>query len=146
MLPPSLASGSAASSSLWQQAGRSLAVKQDVAASLVAREQAMRAGRAYLPPTQAGMGAGGLSAGRRSRPGYLTAEESEAGLFSSRGNRRAYLPPTQAGTGKEQKKRPAGDRPDWLVDDDVFSIDPGPSGVLGEERAAAGTEEEERHV
>ncbi|HZC69204.1 MAG TPA: OCRE domain-containing protein [Jatrophihabitans sp.] len=141
MLPPSLASGSAASSSLWQQASRSLGVKQDVAASLIAHEQAARAGRAYLPPSQAGLGASGSSAGR-ARPGYLTAEEEEAGLFSSRTGRRAYLPPTQAGTGKDEKKRPGGDRPDWLVDDDVFRVDPAPSGVLGDERPA----EEERHV
>jgi hypothetical protein len=141
MLPPSLVSGSAASSSLWQQAGRSLAVRQEVAASLLAREQAARAGRAYLPPMQAGLGGAG-GAARRGRPGYLTAEEEEAGLFSSRGGRRAYLPPTQAGAGKDEKKKPSGERPDWLVDDDVFSIEPAPSGVLGEEHFA----EEERHV
>jgi hypothetical protein len=133
MVPPSLSSGSAAASSLWQQAGRSLAVKQDVAASMLAREQAVRSGRAYLPPTQAGAGAGGAGGGRRARPGYLTAEEEEAGLFSSRGGRRAYLPPTQAGNGKDEKKQPAGERPDWLVDDDVFGAEPAPSGVLGED-------------
>jgi hypothetical protein len=131
MLPPSLASGSAASSSLWQQAGRSLAVRQEVAASLLAREQAARAGRAYLPPMQGGMG-GGAAGSRRGRPGYLTAEEAESRLFSSQTGRRAYLPPTQAGQGKDEKKKPAADRPDWLVDDDVFGPDPAPSGVLGE--------------
>jgi hypothetical protein len=80
---------------------------------------------------QAGSGAGG-AAGRRGRPGYLTAEEEEAGLFSSRGGRRAYLPPTQAGTGKDEKKQ-AAERPDWLVEDDVFGADPAPSGVLGDD-------------
>jgi hypothetical protein len=153
MLPPSLSSGSAAAGSLWQQAGRSLAVRQQVATNLLAREQAARAGRPYLPPTQAGMGAG-AGGGRGGRPGYLTADEEEAGLFSSRGSaaargaragveaeeeapgaaasgRRTYLPPSQAGAGKDDKKRGA-DRPDWLVDDDVFNPDPAPSGVLGE--------------
>jgi hypothetical protein len=143
VLPPSLAANSAASSALWQQAGSSLAVKQDVAASLVAREQAIRAGRAYLPPTQAGFGAGAAGAGSRSRPGYLTAEEDEAGLFSSRGaTRRAYLPPSQVGGKEEKKKKRSGERPSWLVDDDVFGVDPAPSGVLGEELSA----EEEPHA
>jgi hypothetical protein len=131
MLPPSLSTGSAAAGSLWQQAGRSLGVKQQVAASLVAREQAVRAGRPYLPPTQAGMGAG-AGRGGRGRPGYVTAEGEEAELFSSRGGRRGYLPPTQAGAGKGEKKDASRDRPDWLVDDDLFAVDPAPQGVLGD--------------
>jgi len=131
-LPPSLSTGSAAVGSLWQQAGRSLSVKQQVAADLTGREQALRAGRPYTPPIQAGGGIGSL--GSRTRPGYVTAEEDEAGLFSSptrAGGRRPYLPATQAG-GKDEKRR-AGKRPDWLTDDDVFGagIDEAPA-VLGE--------------
>jgi len=132
MLPPSLSSGSAATGSLWAQGGRSLAVKAQVAESMLAREQAARAGRAYLPPTQAGQGAGaGGLGGRGRRPGYLTAEDEEAGLFSSRGRQRAYLPPTQAGKGEKAKDKTT-DRPDWLVDDDVFSPDAAPTGILGD--------------
>jgi hypothetical protein len=77
------------------------------------------------------MGAG-AAGGRRSRPGYVTAEAEEAGLFSSRTPRRTYLPPTQAGTGKDEKPKDNRERPDWLVDDDVFTPDPAPTGVLGE--------------
>ncbi|MDT4989006.1 MAG: hypothetical protein QOI74_3100 [Micromonosporaceae bacterium] len=134
MLPPSLSSGSAAAGSLWQQAGRSLAVKSQVAESMLAREQAARSGHAYMPPTQAGAGAGRAGGGRGARPGYLTAESEEAALFSSRTPRRSYLPPTQTGTGtgKDDKKPDTRDRPDWLADDDVFTPDPAPTGVLGE--------------
>jgi hypothetical protein len=134
MVPPSLASGSAATGSLWAQGGRSLAVKAQVAESMLAREQAARAGRAYLPPTQAGMGGGAAgSAGSRgrNRPGYLTAEAEEGKLFSSRESRRAYLPPTQAGKDEKDKEQ-ATDRPDWLIEDNVFSADPAPTGILGD--------------
>jgi hypothetical protein len=132
MLPPSLVTGSAASSSLWQQAGRSLAVKQQVAETMLAREQAVRAGRAYLPPAQAGLGSAAGGGRARGRPGYLTAEEDEAGLFSSRTPRRAYLPPAQAGTGKDSEKANAERRPAWLAEDDVFTPDPAPTGILGD--------------
>ena len=92
-LPPSLANGSAASGALWAQAGRSLGVNRAVAAEMVGREQAARAGRPYMPATQsqAGQGLGGA----RSRPGYVTADEEESALFSSP-NRRAATAAAEA--------------------------------------------------
>lgn len=174
MLPPSLATGSAATGSLFQQAGRSTALKSQVASMMLAREQAARSGRPYLPPTQAGGAGGGMGGGVGARrPGYLTAGTKEASLFSSKnadgrgraagagveeegarstgrgtrgprgaaegegegaaatGGRRSYLPPNQAGQGAADKKKKGANRPDWLVDDDVFAADDAPSGVLG---------------
>jgi len=86
--PPSLLAGNPASGALWQQAGSSLANKQTVAERMLAREQAARAGRPYLPPTQAGAGAGGAGS-RTNRPSYLIAEPDEQGLFSTSGARRS---------------------------------------------------------
>jgi hypothetical protein len=86
--PPSLLAGNPASGALWQQAGSSLATKQTVAERMLAREQAARAGRPYLPPTQAGAGLGGAGS-RTNRPSYLIAEPDEEGLFSSGGARRS---------------------------------------------------------
>ncbi|SHG12447.1 hypothetical protein SAMN05443575_1437 [Jatrophihabitans endophyticus] len=215
VLPPSLVTGSAGSGSLWRQAGRTVDVKAQMAANLVAREQAVRSGRPYLPPTQAGLGAGAATAAGRTRPGYLTADGEEASLFSSRAKaasgglgrvgalgaaaeeegaaaaavragrlpgalrsgataagvgeeagmvgsvgsrvggpagtgtgragsvaaaeesaaagagRRPYLPPTQAGAAGEDKRR-GRERPDWLVEDDAFTVEGRANGVLGE--------------
>ncbi|WP_375484689.1 OCRE domain-containing protein [uncultured Jatrophihabitans sp.] len=86
VLPPSLANGSAASSALWNQAGRSLGVNRAVASEMLGREQAARSGRPYMPSTQAQAGQG--FGGARNRPGYVTAEDEESALFSSPAARR----------------------------------------------------------
>jgi hypothetical protein len=70
-----------------------------------------------------GAGARGQAAGAAGRAG---------GAGSQSGNR-SYLPPTQAGQAGDEKDRRRR-RPDWLVEDDVWSanIEGGPA-VLGEE-------------
>ncbi|MFB9239666.1 hypothetical protein ACFFWC_29745 [Plantactinospora siamensis] len=89
-------------------------------------------------------GAGGRSAGTgRGRTGRIPGEPLEEGAGPASGGRaagsagqnrnRAYLPPTQAGQGGEREKQ-RRQRPDWLVEDDVWSanLEAGPP-VLGED-------------
>ncbi|WP_433088139.1 hypothetical protein ACQP1P_19660 [Dactylosporangium sp. CA-052675] len=98
-------------------------------------------GVAEEPLMQPGSGAaaaGGRSGAARGRAGRLPGEPLEAaggraGGAGSQG-RGSYLPPTQAGQGDE-RRRQSRKRPDWLVEDDVWSANLDPAGprVLGED-------------
>jgi hypothetical protein len=89
-----------------------------------------------------GSGRGAGRAGPRGRTAGLPGEpfEEGAGVTGARGGRgsgsagsRAYLPPMQAGQAGHEEQRNRK-RPDWLVEDDVWSADQqaGPA-VLGED-------------
>ena len=83
-------------------------------------------------------GSGTTAAGGRSGAGGARGQTAggaaaRAGAAGSQSGNRSYLPPTQAGHGEDRKDR-RRKRPDWLVEDDVWSanVEGGPP-VLGEE-------------
>ncbi|MEU7872406.1 hypothetical protein [Dactylosporangium sp. NPDC049140] len=92
------------------------------------------------PGSGATAAAGGRTGGAvRGRAGRLPGEPLEAaggraGGAAGQGGRGAYLPPTQAGHGDEHKDKQRK-RPEWLVEDDVWSANLDQAGprVLGED-------------
>ncbi|GAA3283508.1 hypothetical protein Dvina_38485 [Dactylosporangium vinaceum] len=95
-------------------------------------------GAAEEPPLGAGSSAAARANAARGRAGRLPGEPMEpvagrAGAAGQSGGRGSYLPPTQAG-GADERAGKRRKRPDWLVEDDVWSSgqQAGPP-VLGED-------------
>ncbi|SMD07211.1 hypothetical protein [Kibdelosporangium aridum] len=118
-VPPSLAAMNPAVAQLGAKAANDMAAKAYAAQQLGLREAA-QGGRPFVPPMQAG-GVGAEAGGaRRTRARYLTEPSS------------TWAPGSRGGT-EEEKRKPA-DRPEWMVEDDVWSSgQPATRGVLGEE-------------
>jgi hypothetical protein len=148
-IPPSLMGNNPAAAQLRGTAANEMVAKAYAASQLGAREAAA-GGRPFVPPMQAGghgaaAGRGGASRNPRARLLAESARTWTAGGraptprdLASGGGRgqagaRPYVPPTTgAGT-----KAAADDRtrPDWLVEDDVWSSGAqATGGVLGEDR------------
>lgn len=152
-LPPSLYQGNPAFNQLTQRAITSMTGKA-YAAQQLAFKESMQGGRPYLPPTQAGGGLFGGPGGGRSRgrliyesrntwtgrrgqlglPGgeRATAKAGAVPAAASGRGRNPYLPPS-SGAGEDKGKR-RRKRPEWSVEDDVWSVDrPAGPAVLGEQ-------------
>ncbi|MCE7001603.1 hypothetical protein LWC34_01910 [Kibdelosporangium philippinense] len=116
VVPPSLAAMNPAVAQLGAKAANDMAAKAFAAQQLGLREAA-QGGRPFFPPMQAG-GAGAEGGGaRRTRARYLTEPSS-----------------TWGGQGKEEEKRKMVERPEWMVEDDVWSSgQPATRGILGED-------------
>jgi hypothetical protein len=148
-VPPSLMGNNPASAQLRATAANEMAAKAYAASQLGAREAAA-GGRPFVPPMQAGghgvaAARGGASRNPRTRMLIESAQTWTAGnrapardigAGSRAGGGQAgahpFVPPTTGGAPATSSTR---NRPDWLVEDDVWSDGAqATGGVLGEEK------------